>query len=109
MGEPNKTLPRWTLWTGLGLFLASFALYVATVSPEAYPGESASLIVTHLGLDHFPPLTHFFWGLAARFIAVLPFSTIPFKLNLFSALCASLTVWLLYALMIRIEHNRTFE
>jgi tetratricopeptide (TPR) repeat protein len=97
------------LLIGPALFVLALAVYLATLSPGAFPGESASIISSHTGLDPFLPLTHFLWGTLARFLAALPVSTLALKLNVFSALCGALAVWLMYAVTSRLKHDRTFE
>jgi tetratricopeptide (TPR) repeat protein len=105
----NSPLPSWSGLVAAGLFFVALALYAATISPEAFPGESAALLVGHAGLDAFPPLTHYLWGLTVQVLAALPFLSLALKANIFSAVCGAACVALLYTVVSRLEHNRTFE
>ena len=76
--------------------------YLASLSDSTYPGNSASLtaaaalLTAPSGSDH--PL--FAW--IARNVASLPFSTLPIRMNLFSALCGTLCAVLLFSLVARL-------
>ena len=47
-----------------------------------------------------------FYGIIARALAELPFSTLAFRLNLFSALCGGVSVWLVFELGYRFLYDR---
>lgn len=81
--------------------VVALAVYVLTLSEGAYPGASAALVVSRLGL--YPQLTPEspLWSLAARGLAAVAGEHTVQALNLLSALCASGAVWLLYSLMRR--------
>lgn len=82
----------------IGLCLAVLALvvYLATLSIGAYPGDSVNHIVQVTGL--FPRLSPLnpLWSAISYFIARIPFGGIAVKLNIFSALCGFLSVWLMH-------------
>ncbi len=86
---------------GPALGAIALALYMITLSEGAFPGASAMLIVSQLGL--YPTLSPAspLYGAAAHCITVVAGTHAAQALNLFSALCASLAVWLLYSLMRR--------
>jgi len=86
---------------GMLIGLVSMAVFVLTVSPGAYPGESARSIALALGLFPHVPAEHPVWRMIARAVAEFPFLTLPLRLNLFSALCGALTVALLFRLTCR--------
>ncbi|HPF98605.1 MAG TPA: tetratricopeptide repeat protein [Kiritimatiellia bacterium] len=94
---------------GVWLFALSLVVYLLTLSRTAAPGESARLMVQHLGLDPFPPMSHPLYFLAVRLLGVIPIFDIALRLNFFSALCGAGAVWLLYGIVSRIPHNRTAE
>jgi len=77
------------------------AVFTLTVSPSAYPGESARSIARVLGLFPQAPVEHPVWRMIARAVAEIPLLTLPLRLNLFSALCGALTVALLFRLTCR--------
>ncbi|MBU0678180.1 MAG: DUF2723 domain-containing protein, partial [Verrucomicrobia bacterium] len=96
-------------YLGPVLFVVALVLYSVSLCRGPFPGESASLIVQHTGLDPFMPLSHPLWGMAARTIDSLPFGSLVLNLNAFSALCAAGCVWLMYLLVSWIPHNKTSE
>ncbi|MFH1184545.1 MAG: DUF2723 domain-containing protein, partial [Chloroflexota bacterium] len=100
---------KYRRWLGPTLFALAFVLYCFTLSPGAFPGESARLIVQHSGLDPFPPMSHPLWSGVVRLIGLLPLGSLALRLNLFSALCGAGVVWLVYRLTTRIPRDRTFE
>lgn len=88
------------------LFVLFLSLYVATLSGTAFPGNSARLISSHLGLDPFPPMDMPVWGWLADLVANLPFGTgAAHRLNLFSAVCGAAVVALLYGVMVRMPSS----
>jgi tetratricopeptide (TPR) repeat protein len=89
--------------------LGSLAVYIFTLSPGAFPGDSASLIAYHTRLDPFDTLLQPVWGAVIRVIAIFAGSNAAYILNLFSALCGALSVGLLLFLVASIPHNKTAE
>lgn len=96
----------------LGLIpaLVAAVLYTATASYVPVPGESARMLYQHSGLDPFPSLLHPLWNAAMHWIAKLG-GNIAFNASIFSALCSTLTVFLVYELMsrARIRYLRSNE
>jgi hypothetical protein len=98
--------------TGLPLFqgLASFFVYLRTCAPgltwahNGADGGDLLAAVRTLGIPHPPgyPL----YVLAARLFSLLPAGGFAFRLNLFSAFCAALTVVCLY-IWLRAELGRS--
>ena len=86
---------------GLLLGLLAFAVYCSTLSVGPHPGLSARLIAEQSGLvpkftpDH-PLLGAMMWA-----IDRIPVGVLSSRLNLFSALCGGLSVWLMYHLVAR--------
>ncbi len=89
---------------GTVLGLAALGIYGSTVPQGAYPGGSAELIVQQTGL--VPVISPRFplWRAAAWLLKFIPAGDLPLRLNLFSALCGVLVVWLLHATMVRAIH-----
>jgi tetratricopeptide (TPR) repeat protein len=83
------------------LGLMAFAAYWLTLSEGAFPGASATLVVTHLGLHPQLSPASPLWSLAARGLAGLAGAQAVQALNLLSAVCAAGSVWLIYSLMRR--------
>ncbi len=87
-------------FAGVALGVLSFIVYFVTLSVGAFPGRSVQLIVQHTGLfPKFSPSSPVWSAIVA--LLSNPFSGCVFRLNLFSAICGSLCVWLLYELMSR--------
>lgn len=70
-------------------------LFWLTLSPSAFPGESATLMATRLGLEPRPAPGHTLWFACAALLGHLPVSASVYALNLWSALCGALVVMLL--------------
>jgi len=74
------------------LFLSALALYVATLAPGILPADSGEFqFVTHvLGIAHPPgyPL----YTLLGKLFTLLPFGDVAYRVNLFSAIIAALTL-----------------
>ena len=94
---------------GPALFVISLVAYLLLLAPGAFPGEPAKLVAQHAGLEPFPPMTNLLWHRVVQFLALFPFAGLVWRLNVFSALCGAGAVWLTYALVSRIPHNRTAE
>jgi tetratricopeptide (TPR) repeat protein len=86
---------------GPALGAIALAVYMMSLSTGAFPGASAMLVVSQLGL--YPSLSPAspLYGAVAHGISAVAGMHAEQALNLFSALCASLAVWLLYSLMRR--------
>ncbi|MDI6641623.1 MAG: DUF2723 domain-containing protein, partial [Elusimicrobiota bacterium] len=82
------------------LFLVSFGVYLATLSPTISTGDSGELCACSviLGIVHSPgyPL---YCLIGKIFTVVVPFGNLAFRINLLSALFAALTVLFLYSIV----------
>jgi len=89
-------MKRANSFVALGLFVASFALYLRTLAPSLLFGDSAEFqtIAYTLGIGH--PTGYFIYVLLAKLFTFLPIGDIAWRVNLFSAFCAALTVALVY-------------
>ncbi len=78
-----------------GIGLITFAVYILTLSPGVDPGTSAGATGKVLGFLPSVPVTHPLWLLLSRAAAAIPAFDAVLRLNLFSAVCGSLTAaWL---------------
>jgi hypothetical protein len=71
-------------------FLAAFAVYLVTLCPTVWVGDSGELTAAAwtLGIPH--PTGYPLWLLLAKaFAAIVPFGSVAWRMNLFSALCAA--------------------
>lgn len=86
------------------LFLVSFGVYLKTLCPTVYIGDSGELIAAAytLGIPHPPgyPL----YCLLGKLFTFLPIGSIAYRVNLMSAFFASLTVVLVYLIVLHIPH-----
>ena len=81
------------------LGLLGLGLYLFTLSQGPYPGESASLMVRELGLDVFSGGSHPLWHLLTGLVAWLPLGELAFRLNVLSAVCGALAIWVFTRVM----------
>lgn len=81
------------------LFLASFALYIRTLAPSLLFGDSAEFqtIAYTLGIGH--PTGYPVHVLLAKIFTFIPVKDIAYRVNLFSAFCAALTIVLVYLII----------
>jgi hypothetical protein len=86
-----------------GLFLSSFVLYIRTLAPSLLYGDSAEFqtIAYTLGIGH--PTGYPVYVLLARLFTLLPIGEVAYRVNLFSAFCAALTVGLVYLILRSID------
>jgi hypothetical protein len=93
-------------WAGISLFLLTFLVYLKTLAPGVYGFDSAELAtgVFAQGIVHPPgyPL----YLLLGKLFTLLPIRDVAYRLNLMSAVFASLTVLLLYLAIGNIVENR---
>lgn len=78
------------------LGLVALVLYVVTLSPGPYPGDSAAQMARQLGLDPFGAGSHLLWSLVVKGVSALPLGGLVLRLNLLSALCGAAAVWMMY-------------
>ena len=85
------------------LFFGFLSLYLFTLCPTIYVGDSAefSAVAACWGVSH-PPGYPLYSLLNGLFIRLLPIGEIAWRTNLFSALCGSLAIGLLFLLCRRI-------
>src|SRR5262245_33137071 len=81
------------------LFVASFVLCVRTLGPSLLFGDSAEFqtIAYTLGIGH--PTGYPIYILLAKLFTFLPVGDIAYRVNLFSAFCAALTVGVVFLII----------
>lgn len=84
-------------------FVASFVLYLRTLAPSLMYGDSAEFqtIAYTLGIGH--PTGYPIYVLLAKFFTFLPVGDIAYRVNLFSAFSAALTVALVYLITRKLD------
>lgn len=87
---------------GLLVFFLSFIIYLFTLCPAVYTGDSGELIAAAytLGVPHAPgyPL----YCILGKLFTFLPFGSIAYRVNLLSAFFASLSCVVVYLIVARI-------
>ena len=75
---------------GILIFFTNFFVYLKTLTPTVYVGDSGELIAAaaSLGIPH-PPGYPLFVYLGKLFCLIFPFGSIAFRLNLMSAFFAA--------------------
>jgi tetratricopeptide (TPR) repeat protein len=83
------------------LFTSMYGVYLLTVCPTVYLGDSGELTAAAfcLGIPHNSgyPL----YSLLGKLFCLIPVGNIGFRMNLMSSFFAVLTVWLVYSLIVR--------
>ncbi len=94
-----KTLDLLDGLAAAGLFAAALALYVRTLATTLLLGDSAEfqVLAFTLGLAHGTGYPVYIL-LTKVFSLLVPMHTIAYRVNLFSAVCAALTLALVYLL-----------
>lgn len=72
------------------------AVYCLTVFTHVYPGTPAFLTAASARLCDPSDLANPLFMFVARFVAEMPWGSLPLRLNLFCALCGALTISLVY-------------
>jgi tetratricopeptide (TPR) repeat protein len=100
-GSKSKT------WAG-AIFVVSVAavLYFLTAARDIVVGDTPELITAAatLGVAHEPGYPLF--TMLGHFFSVLPFGSIPFRVNLLSAVCDALTVGVIYFVALHLTRSR---
>jgi len=90
-------------FAGLAVAAGALVVYLATLSRAYYPVESSNYLAVHLGYWPFPPLSHALWGVCVKLLNLLPGGAVVF--NAFSAVCAALSLMLVFTLVLRLPYR----
>lgn len=89
---------RWTArWLTLAVAIAAFAIYHATLHPSFFPGASSQWVALFLGIERYRPGQYLLWRKVGEIVSLLPFGSLPGRMNMLSALCGALSVALTFA------------
>ncbi len=87
------------------LIITAFAVYLSTMAPTVYLGDSGELTAGAfaLGVPHASgyPL----YSLLGKIFCMLPLGNIGFRMNLMSGVFLTLTVWLVYVIILRVTSS----
>lgn len=102
----GNSSPRFDFYICVLLALAAFVIYVRTLAPGVLDGDSGEwqYMANILGVPHSTgyPL----YILLAKLTTLLPVGNAAWRVNLFSALCAALSIPVVYLLAKRVSHSR---
>ncbi len=92
-------MKRFNSALALLLFIASFVLFIRTLAPSLLYGDSAEFqtIAYTLGVGH--PTGYPIYVLLAKLFTFVPVGDVAYRVNLFSAFCAALTVALVFLII----------
>ena len=82
----------------VGPVVAAFAalIFLLTISPGVFPGQSAELMAVYSGLEPLVAPSHTIWGAIVGWLASLGAGGLVFRLNFFSLVVGVAGVWLLF-------------
>ena len=94
-------------YAAVAVALVAFALYFAGAAPTIYVGDSGELVtaVYTLGIPH-PSGYPLYVLLGKLWTLLVPVGSIAYRMSLFSAAAAAVTIGLVYTLMRRLECGR---
>lgn len=95
--EDRSELTRWDTLLAAGAGLLSLTLYVHTLVPGLLPGDSGEFQTMAILLGHTHPTGYPVFLALAKLLTLLPIGEIAWRVNLFSAVTAALTVAGVYA------------
>ena len=87
------------------LIIISFIIYLSTICPTVYPGDSGELTVAaySLGIPH--PSGYPLYALIGKLFCLIPIGNIGFRMNLMSIFFSLVTVWILYSIIYKITSS----
>lgn len=89
---------------GLCLWLASFALYLASLCWTAFPGLPTHLLLLHLRQEVNPSALDTMWGWVVKLGIRAPGLSVAGWTGLFSAVCGATSVMMMGCLMMRVGY-----
>lgn len=100
---PSSISP-WMRVVGVLVFLSAFLVYLRTLTPSIELHDSGELVSSAyvLGICH-PPGYPLYCLMGKLLTLILPLSNIAFRMNIFSALAASVAVMLVYFITLKIS------
>ncbi len=87
------------------LFFAVFIIYLSTVCPTVYVGDSGELTTAAFSLGVPHPSGYPLFALIGKIFCLIPAGSIGFRVNLMSAVFSSLTVFIVYSIIYRLTSS----
>ncbi len=88
------------------LVILLFGVYLSTICPTVYLGDSGELTTAAYGLGIPHNSGYPLYTLLGNLFCFLPLGNIAFRLNLMSMVFAVLTLWLVYSLVVKITSSQ---
>ncbi|MFC1838808.1 protein O-mannosyl-transferase family [Thermodesulfobacteriota bacterium] len=87
-------------------FILLFIVYLTTICPTVYPGDSGELTTAAftLGISH--PSGYPLYAIIGKIFCLIPVGNIGFRMNLMSSFFTVLAVWIVYFLILKITLSR---
>lgn len=106
--KPGSAVPdQKDVLIAFGLGILSFSLYVRTLVPELLPGDSGEFQTLAYTMGHAHTTGYEVYTVLAKlFTLLVPFGEIAYRVNLFSAFCAGLTIAFVYLSGKTLTRNR---
>ena len=94
------------LFYPLILIITSFGVYLSTIGPTVYLGDSGELTAAafSLGIPHNSgyPL----YALIGKLFCLIPLGNVGFKMNLMSSCFAVVTLWIVYSIIYKLSSSK---
>ncbi len=87
-------------------FILLFNIYLSTVCPTVYAGDSGELTVAAFSLGTPHPSGYPLFSMLGKLFALIPFGNIAFRVNLMSVFFSILTVWMIYLIIYKLTESR---
>jgi hypothetical protein len=99
-------LPAHPRWFEVALGVIVFALYFATLSSHVGAADvfEFQVVMPQWGIAH--PTGYPLFVTLGKVFSLLPLGSMAFRLNVFAALIATLAVWVIYRLIVRLTSDR---
>ena len=108
MNTSNQSLEpdRRDYWIASGLFVVTLSVYIRTLAPDILYGDSAEFQTLVYTLGHTHSTGYPIYLLLARLVGLLPVGNLAWRVNLFSAISAAITVAGVYLIARYFTRNR---
>jgi tetratricopeptide (TPR) repeat protein len=92
-------------YTPVILVVISFAVYLSTICPTVYLGDSGELTAAAFSLGTCHPSGYPIFALLGKLFCLIPIGNIGFRMNLMSVFFSLATVWIVYSIIYKITSS----
>ena len=103
--DPKTIRHDSVVFMGPVVFISSFCVYLVTMSPTVYLGDSGEYTAAAFALGN-PHIGYPVYCLLGKIFSLLPLGNIAFRLNLMSSFFASFTVLIIYFVVYTVSLSR---